>query len=239
LPLILILIRAQRSDAPVDRSRMGPHTALAPAPPLLLCQPLPASRRLLAAALTIAALCGCRPPPAQAPCDRPLAIDLVIDGGEELNPATGGEAWPTHLRLYQLDARPDLDALHGATIAADDTPLREGALGRSERVIYPASHERWPLTIPAEATHLTIIALFNRPEPGSWGATIELPEAPAVCPAKSSVRACVYVSVDGYELRAGIHPPPGFTGDGGPCAALLPTPSEPTLDRASRPKPNF
>ena len=168
--------------------------------------------------------------PTQPPCEAPLELDVVVDGGEGLNIGHHGEAWPTHLRLYQVGSSPDLATIDPQRLATDDAALGVDLLDRRERVLYPDSHERWSLTILPETTHITVAALFHQPEPGSWGTAIPLPRPLQVCPGEAAPPICVFITVDGSELRGGALPPPAFVGDGRPCQRLSAT-------SATSPKP--
>ncbi len=176
---------------------------------------------LALALLTIGATGGCRgAPPSQSPCAQPVTLNVVVDGGEGLNLGHRGEPWPTHLRVYQLGAAPTLETVDISLLAADDGQLGADVLDQHEHVLYPASHERWSLTLTPEATHLALVAFFNNPEPGTWGASVVLPPPSSTCPATDAPPPCVFISVDGSELRGGATPPASFIGDGKACKRL-------------------
>ena len=189
-------------------------------------------------ALALALLCcgapsACRATePTQAPCDAPLVLDVVVDGGEGLNLGHHGEAWPAHVRLYQVGSSPDLATVDPERLAADDAALGVDLFDRRERVLYPDSHERWSLTILPETTHIAVAALFHQPEPDAWATAIPLPRPPEVCRGEAAPPICVFITVDGSELRGGATPPPAFVGDGQPCQRLSFSAREPDSSRS-------
>ncbi len=179
---------------------------------------------------------GSEPP--RAPCDAPFELDVVVDGGEGMNPGHHGEAWPTHMRLYQVSAAPDLATIDPIRLASDDDALGVDLLSRRDRVLYPKSHERWSLTLLPETTHVALAALFHRPEPESWGATVPIPRPLEICPGDAAPPICIFISVEGSELRGGATPPPAFLGDGRPCRPLATLSQAATAPGApSRPPP--
>ncbi|HFE45748.1 MAG TPA: type VI secretion system lipoprotein TssJ [Nannocystis exedens] len=164
---------------------------------------------------------GCRgTPQSQPPCAQPVTIHVVADGGERLNLGHRGEPWPTHLRLYQLAAAPSLETVDISLLAKGDDQLGADVIDQREHVLYPSSHERWSLTLDPKATHLALVAFFRNPEPGTWGTSIALPPPSPTCPAADAPLPCVFVSVDGSELRGGATPPATFVGDGKACKRL-------------------
>ncbi|MCA9661526.1 MAG: type VI secretion system lipoprotein TssJ [Myxococcales bacterium] len=182
-------------------------------------------RGLLAAALLVA----CRPPPPAAPCDAPQRIDVVLDSDARLNLGEGDESWPTHVRIYQLDATPPIEAIEPRDLDADEAAaLGRAPLSRRDHVVYPASRERWSIDVDPSATHLALFGLFHRAAPGEAGAVVPLPLAPATCPAADAPPRCVYVVAAGSQLRGALRPPPGFVGDGLPCATT--TSAEASVD---------
>ncbi len=188
--------------------------------------------------LALALLCCVAPSacrgtePTQAPCDAPLELDVVVDGGEGLNLGHHGEAWPAHIRLYQVGSSPDLATIDPERLAADDAALGVDLYDRRERVLYPDSHERWSLTILPETTHITVAALFHQPEPDAWGTAIPLPRPLEVCRGEAAPPICLFITVDGSELRGGAVPPPAFVGDGLPCQRLSLAAREPDSSRS-------
>ncbi len=147
-------------------------------------------------------------------------MHVVADGGEGLNLGHRGEPWPTHLRVYQLSGAPSLETVDISLLATDESQLRTDVLDEREHVLYPASHERWSLTLDPEATHIALVAFFNDPEPGTWGTSVTLPPPSPTCPAADAPPLCIFVSVDGSELRGGATPPASFVGDGEACQRL-------------------
>ncbi len=178
---------------------------------------------------------GAEPP--RSPCDAPVELDVVVDGGEGLNPGHHGEAWPTHVRLYQVSGAPDLATIDPLLLASDDAALGVDLLDRRERVLYPHSHERWSLTLLPETTHIAVAALFHRPEPESWGAAVPIPRPLEICPGDAAPPICVFITVEGSEVRGGATPPPAFVGDGRPCRRLSALSPAATTPAASPPSP--
>lgn len=185
---------------------------------------MPRRPRALAAALAL--LVACRPPPGatKPPCDRPLIADLVVDAAATVNPGHDGEAWPTHVRVYQLSGAPMLETIDPAGLTeegADAEIFGDLVIERQERVIYPDAHERWPLTVADGATHVAVVALFHRPAGDGWAVVIELPRGrEGLCASPPPGPLCVFAALERTSLRAGALPPPGFVGDGQPCTPL-------------------
>ncbi|MEZ4385220.1 MAG: type VI secretion system lipoprotein TssJ [Nannocystaceae bacterium] len=178
-------------------------------------------RRAWAGLLTALLLSACRPPPVAAPCDAPTSIDVVIDGDARINPGEDGEPWPTHVRIYQLDAAPPAEGADPRALDTDEAAaLGRAPLSRHERVLYPDSRERWSVDLEANATHLAIVGRFHGAAAQEATAVVVLPPAPTTCPAADAPPPCVYAIASGSQLRGGLRPPPGFVGDGRPCRAL-------------------
>jgi type VI secretion system VasD/TssJ family lipoprotein len=189
------------------------------------------------AAVPAALLLACRPPPPAAPCDAPRSIDVVLDSDARLNLGEADESWPTHVRIYQLDAAPPIEVIEPRDLDADETAtLGRAPLSRREHVVYPASSERWSIDVDPSATHLALFGLFHRAAPGEAGTVVPLPPSPTTCPAADAPPRCVYVVAAGSQLRGALRPPPGFVGDGRPCATptsadartRAPSPTAPT-----------
>lgn len=132
-------------------------------------------------------------------------VALRLHAGEVLNTDAAGRSLPVVARVYKLRGAAAFQQLpHEAFLAA--VPERGSALAQDvvevrELVLAPGQRHEVVETLPAEATHLAVVALFRAPAPQRWRFVFEA-QAAATSGVTLGVHGCALSVAEGQALDA-------------------------------------
>jgi type VI secretion system protein VasD len=137
------------------------------------------ARRAASRALLLAgALFGCAGFPAHAelaPAADPVAIELTVVGGPELNPNSQGRPSPVVVRIFELSAADAFDAAgYEALFEHPAESLRGTLLAQEEFVLRPGDILQRDRSVPAKAGFLCIAAGFRDLEHATWRLSVAI-----------------------------------------------------------------
>lgn len=178
-------------------------------------------------------------------CSLPQNIQMVLRGGERLNPNDQGQALPVEVRVYQLKASAKMEESEFDAIwNADRDTLGPDMVKVDVLYLYPGQRVRRAFRREEGVTHVVAVAIFRHPSGQSWRTIYELPPAPADadCAARRGEDAGpggdprYYFYLDEYYIEAQGDDPGEDPSDGGRLPGRLPgipsapqAPSVPTL----------
>ena len=204
----------------------------------------------LSLALTAPVLSQCsssqRPEASQGgTCALPQNIQMVVRGGDHLNPNEEGRALPVEVRVYQLKAPHKMEESEFEAIwHRDRDTLGQDIAKVDVFFLYPNQRVARAFRREDGVTHVVAMAIFRHPSGQSWRTIYELPPAPgdAQCAAQQGADAGAirapryYVCLEFYDIEALGDDPGEDRPDGGRLPGRLPgipeapqTPSVPTL----------
>ncbi len=129
-------------------------------------------------------------------CALPQNIQMVIRGGDHLNPNDEGRALPVEVRVYQLKAPHKMEESEFEAIWHADTDTLGQDIAKVD-ILYLYPNQRVARSFRREdgVTHVVAVAIFRHPSGQSWRTIYELPPAP-------SDQACAQdLGVDGGSTR--------------------------------------
>lgn len=210
-------------------------------------------RVLLCLALAAPALSQCSSPqrPAAAQggtCALPQNIQMVIRGGDHLNPNDEGRALPVEVRVYQLKAPHKMEESEFEAIwRTDRDTLGEDIVKTDVFFLYPGQRVARAFRREDGVTHVVAVAIFRHPSGQSWRTIYELPPPPSEqqCAAQQGVAGGstreprYFFFLDDYYIEALGDDPGEDRPDGGRLPGRLPglpeapqTPTVPTVPNA-------
>lgn len=129
-------------------------------------------------------------------CALPQSIQMVIRGGDHLNPNEEGRALPVEVRVYQLKAPHKMEESEFEAIWHNDhDTLGEDIVKVDVLYLYPNQRVARSFRREDGVTHVVAVAIFRHPSGQSWRTIYELPPAP-------SDQACAQdLGVDGGSTR--------------------------------------
>ena len=98
-------------------------------------------------------------------------VTLRLHAGQVLNTDTAGRALSVVARVYKLKAMAQFTQATYPMFAASDTaaqPYASEVISVSEVVLKPGQKYEVVETLPLEATHLAVVALFRAPDAQRW-----------------------------------------------------------------------
>ncbi|WP_062192250.1 type VI secretion system lipoprotein TssJ [Caldimonas taiwanensis] len=165
-----------------------------------------------ASALTSGALrlIGLAPQESPPPNAQPARIAVRMQASESLNVDDHGRSLSLVMRVYKLKG---IQAFESAPQDAFTSPARERELLGDELIevreiqMLPGQHREWHEVLPAEATHLGIVALFHHPAAQSWRLTFDAKDA-AKTGLSLGLHACSLSVAIGRSTTSSANPVP-------------------------------
>jgi type VI secretion system VasD/TssJ family lipoprotein len=198
----------------------------------------------LALIAPVVAQCSSSQPQPTTPdntCSLPQNIQMVLRGGERLNPNDQGQALPVEVRVYQLKASAKMEESEFDAIwRTDHDTLGPDMVKVDVLYLYPGQRIRRAFRREDGVTHVVAVAIFRHPSGQSWRTIYELPPAPAdaECAARRGEDGGVggdpryFFYLDEYYIEA-MGDDPGEETDGGRLPGRLPgiptAPQAPTV----------
>lgn len=179
-------------------------------------------------------------------CALPQSIQMVIRGGDHLNPNEEGRALPVEVRVYQLKAPHKMEESEFEQIwHADRDTLGQDIVKVDVMYLYPNQRVARAFRREQGVTHVVAVAIFRHPSGQSWRTIYELPPAPGdqACALDLGVDAGFggsrepryFFYLDDYYIEA-LGDDPGDAPDAGRLPGRLPgipeapqAPSVPTM----------
>jgi len=124
------------------------------------------------------------PAPRVAPSPCTLPAKVRLEASERINPDSNGQALPTVIRIYQMQAinrveESDFEAIW-------DTPkeaLGDDLVGSRDLTMFPGQAQLIDLPLKPQVRFLVAVAIFRRPTGTQWRAIVPLPESARLCAA--------------------------------------------------------
>ncbi len=136
----------------------------------------------LALVAPVVAQCSSSQPQPTTPdntCSLPQNIQMVLRGGERLNPNDQGQALPVEVRVYQLKASAKMEESEFDAIwRTDHDTLGPDMVKVDVLYLYPGQRIRRAFRREDGVTHVVAVAIFRHPSGQSWRTIYELPPAP-------------------------------------------------------------
>lgn len=146
-----------------------------------------AMRRASVVALPLVALTSCAlftsaPPPPAEPC-KTVPLEVYAKGSADQNPNAEGQALPVELRVLVLAQREAFDQLDLTELLSEekDEELEKTVLQRATVVLMPGQEQLLPLSVPAAAGYVGLVANFRRIEPGQGKRLVDVTRAVERC----------------------------------------------------------
>lgn len=128
-------------------------------------------------------------------------VQLTLSAGESVNSDSAGRGNALVVRFYKLKAAENFlslsrEALNGAAVVPEG--LKEDVLAGKEQILMPGQQYRLDEVLPAEASHIGVVMLFQSPQPARWRAAIPV-AALSDRPLVLGVHRCSFTVTDGLS----------------------------------------
>ncbi len=189
------------------------------------------------APLALLILLACKPRHTCENPGAPVQLQMLATADPVLNPNDDGSPWPTVLRIYQLRAGAELDALDFDAVFADG----EKAFGPAfikvhEFSVFPDKRSRWNIELDKDAAQVVTVGLFRQPVGDAWYQVYNVPQDHNAqrCTVEEGggdlPDPCLYLAFEHSEISGGRFPPAGFD------VALFETSCAPVVATAKKAK---
>lgn len=169
------------------------------------------------ALLPLLALLACKPRHTCEDPSAPVQLQMLATADPVLNPNDDGSPWPTVLRIYQLRAGAELDALDFDAVFADgEKSFGPAFIKVHEFSVFPDKRSRWNIELDKDAAQVVTVGLFRQPVGDAWYQVYNVPQDHNAqrCAVEEQGRdlpdPCLYLAFEHSEISGGRFPPAGF-----------------------------
>jgi type VI secretion system VasD/TssJ family lipoprotein len=165
------------------------------------------------ALLPLLALLACKPRHTCEDPSAPVQLQMLATADPVLNPNDDGSPWPTVLRIYQLRAGAELDALDFDAVFADgEKSFGPAFIKVHEFSVFPDKRSRWNIELDKDAAQVVTVGLFRQPVGDAWYQVYNVPQDHNAqrCAVEEQGRdlpdPCLYLAFEHSEITGGQVP---------------------------------